>query len=205
MKKLALMSIVALLALAVAGCTTTATPTAHPTDITPSALPTQALPTATPSPAPFLAGYAEHPNGATQGLPGTQVPQVTCTFVAVYYNSDWTMSAELKTLYGYASHGVVYKLRFNNPTGSQQTIAAGDDIKADVQYFVNGRANVIPTSETFYDPGTKQSSNQLTLASGQTREVYMLAYITNDSAYDAYGRYINLVSIDLNPHYYYSS
>jgi hypothetical protein len=196
---------VALLALAVAGCTTTGTPTARPTDTTPSAIPTQTQPTATPSPKPFLAGYTEHLEGGKQGLPGQQVPQVTCTFEAVYNNSDWTMPSELKTLYGYSTHGVIYKLLFDNPTGAEQIIVAGDDIKSDIQYYVNGKANLMPTSEVFYDPGTKTTYGELKIASGKSKEVYMLAYITNDSAYDAYGRYINLVSIDLFPHYYYQS
>jgi len=202
MKKIAFMFTVAVLALAVAGCTTTGTPTAQPADTTPSAIPTQTLPTGTPTPEFWLNGYSEYFKGVTQQLPGNEIPQPECTFEAVYYDDDWTMPYDLRTLYGYARHGAIYKLIFNNPTGSNYTIMAGDTVKSNMHYFYNGKANLMPTSDTFYDPGTKTGYGSLELAPGKSREVYMLAFITNDSMYDKYGSYINFVSLDLNPHYF---
>ena len=36
-------------------------------------------------------------------------------------------------------------------------------------------------------------------SNGESKEVYMLAYITGDSYYDSYGSAIDTVSLDLNP------
>ena len=201
MKKEALMFTVALLALAVAGCAGTGTPTAHPTDTTPSTLPTQTAPTATPAPVSWLNGYTEDVRGMTQRLPGTEVPQVECTLEAVYHTGNWMMPAGLRTYNGSAEHGAIYKLLFHNPTGSAYTIVAGDTIKSDIQYYYGGMAYVIGTSDIFYDPGTDTQYSTFDVPAGQSREVYLLAYVTSNAAYDAYGSYINLESIDLNPHY----
>ncbi|OPY26560.1 MAG: hypothetical protein A4E28_02451 [Methanocella sp. PtaU1.Bin125] len=193
-----LMLIVALTALAVAGCTTpAATPTGHPTDTTPSALPTQTPPTATPAPTPWLSGYAKYANGGTQPL----VSQVTCTFEAVYYDNNWSMPHALQTQYGFAHHGAIYQLLLANPTGSNQTIVAGYDIKSNIQYYYNGVRGGVSTSETFYDPGTKAEFAELRLAPGESRTVYMLAYITNDTAYETHKVGLERPSLDVNPQY----
>jgi hypothetical protein len=191
---------VALLALAVAGCTTTGTPTAHPTDTTPGTIPTQTPPTGTPAPTSWLNGYSEVANPGMQQQ--AMVNQVVCKFPVYYHNSDWTMPHALRTMYGNAHHGVIYRLQFTNPTGSQQTITAGDTIKSTVQYFMKGSRGYMPTSEVFYDPATQAEYGQVILANVESREVYMLSYITNDSAYLSYGSGIDTVSLDLNPHYF---
>lgn len=200
-KKTAFMFAVALLALAVAGCATTGTPTAQPTGTTPGATPTQTPPTGTPAPTHWLSGYTEYPGSGFQRLPGNEIPQAECAFEATYRNEDWTMPYELRTLDGYTGHGVIYKLKFKNPSGSPYTIVAGDTVKSNIQYYYEGRAHIIPTSDTFYDPDTKTDYGMLSVPAGESREVYMLAFFTNDSAYDLYGDYINFVSLDLNPHY----
>jgi hypothetical protein len=192
------MFIVALLALAVAGCTTTGTPTAHPTDTTPSSMPTQTAPTGTPAPTSWLNGYSEEPNTGMHQQ--TMFNQMVCKFL-YYHNSDWTLPHALRTMYGNAHHGVIYRLELSNPTGSDQIITAGDTIKSTIQYFKSGNRGYMPTSEIFYDPATSTEYGTFTIANGATREVYMLAYITNDSAYDSYGSAIDTVSLDLNPHY----
>jgi hypothetical protein len=193
---------VALLALAVAGCTTTGTPTVQPTDTTPSAIPTQTPPTGTPVPGSWLNGYSEYLKGGTQQLPGNAIPPAECTFEAVYHDADWTMPYELLTLNGYAEHGAIYKLRFTNPTGEAYTIVAGDTVKSTFPYYYNGKAGIIPTSDTFYDPGTKTEYGTVVVPAGNSREVYMLAFITNNSNYETYGSYITNPSLDLNPHYF---
>jgi hypothetical protein len=90
-----------------------------------------------------------------------------------------------------------------NPSGSDQRITAGDTIKSTIQYFINGKRDWMPTSEVFYDPATGTEYGTFTLANGDSKEVYMLAYITNDSAYDLYGKGIDTVSLELNPGYVY--
>jgi hypothetical protein len=199
-KKAALIFIVAMLTLAVAGCTTTGTPTAHPTDTTPSAIPTGTIPTGTPTPTPWLGGYSEVQNPGVQQQ--TMYNQMTCKFQVYYRNSDWTMPQEMKTTKGNAHHGVIYKLQISNPSGAEQTITAGDTIKSTIQYFINGKRDWMPTSDVFYDPATGKEYGTFTLPNGESKEVYMLAYITGDSYYDSYGSAIDTVSLDLNPHYY---
>jgi hypothetical protein len=189
-----------MLTLAVAGCTTTGTPSGHPTDTTPSAIPTQTVPTGTPAPASWLNGYSEEPNKAMQQQP--LVNQVVCKFPVYYRNSDWTMPHALQTMYGNAHHGVIYKLQFTNPTGTEQSITAGDTIKSTIQYFSGGKRGYMPTSEVFYNPATSTEYGTFTIANGETKDIYMLSYITNDSAYQSYGSAIDTVSLDLNPHYY---
>jgi hypothetical protein len=191
---------VALLALAVAGCTTTGTPSGHPTDTTPSAIPTQTIPTGTPAPTSWLNGYTEVPNPGMQHQ--AMFNQVDCKFLVYYHNSDWTLPHALRTMYGNAHHGVIYKLQLTNPSGSAQTITAGDTIKSTIQYFKSGSRGYMPTSEVFYNPATNEEYGTFTIANGETKDIYMLSYITNDSAYDSYGSSIDTVSLDLNPHYY---
>ncbi len=97
---------------------------------------------------------------------------------------------------------MIYKLQFSNPSGSDQRITAGDTIKSTIQYYINGKRDWMPTSEIFYDPATNTEYGTFTIANGETKDVYMLSYITNDSAYESYGKAIDTVSLDLNPHYY---
>jgi hypothetical protein len=202
-KKIAFMLMAMLLAMAVAGCAATSTTTPHPTDTTPSTMPTQTPPTGTPAPQPFLSGYAEYLNGATQPVLGAEIPPVTCTYEAVYHDSNLTMPHALQTQYGYAHHGAIYRLSFANPTGAEKTIVAGDNIRSFLQYVKQGSRQYVATSDVFYDPATRSEYGELRLAPGQSKEVYMLAYITNDSVYDQYGSLLDpRPSIDLNPHYF---
>lgn len=203
MKKVALMLIIALLALAAAGCTTNNSATPQPTDTTPGGIATQTPPTGTPGPSDWLSGYTETVKGQTQGLPGSTYPQVTCTFEGYYNNSGWTLPQSLQTKYGYAHHGLVYQLKFSNPTGSQQTVVAGYDIKSDIPYNDQGNLAYMPTTDIFYDQNTQSTYGTLTLPAGSTKEAYMLVYITNDSAYDSHASHINYISLDLNPQYVY--
>lgn len=191
---------VAVLALAVAGCTSpTGTPTAHPTDTTPSTIPTQTAPTGTPAPTPWLGGLTKYANGGTQPL----VSQVTCTFEAVYYDSNWTMPHALQTQYGFARHGAVYQLFFANPTGSNQSIAAGYEIKSNIQYYSNGVRGMVASSDVFYDPATQTEFGEIKLKPGESRTVYMLAYITNDTAFVTHKSGLERPSLDVNPQYVY--
>jgi hypothetical protein len=193
-----LMLIVALTALAVAGCTTpTASPTGHPTDTTPSSIPTQTLPTGTPTPASWLSDYTKYANGGKQPL----VNQVTCTFEAVYYNSNWSMPHALQTQYGYAHHGAIYQLLFANPTGSNQSVVAGYDVKSNIQYYGDGYRGFIPSSDVYYDPITKTEYGELKLAPGESRSVYMLGYISNDTAFVTHKKALERPSLDVNPQY----
>ena len=105
-------------------------------------------------------------------------------------------------LHGEAHHGVIYKLQFSNPNGSAKTITAGDDIKSTIQYFSGGSRGWMPTADVFYDPVTGTEYGSFTLANGESKKVYMLAYINDDSAYDSYGKAIDIVSLDWNPQYY---
>jgi hypothetical protein len=194
------MFIVALLALAVAGCTGTGTPTAHPSDTTPGTIPTQTAPTATPGPKSWLEGYSEYRNTGMQQQP--LVNQVDVKFEVYYHNSDWTMPQSMRTLKGNAHHGVIYKLQFTNQKAGTQSITAGDTLKSTVQYFTNGSRGYISTSEVFYDPNTDSEYGTFNIANGETRDVYMLSYFTSDAEYAAYGSHIDTVSLDLNPHYY---
>jgi hypothetical protein len=200
-KKVVLIFIVAMLTLAVAGCTTNDTPTVHPTDTTPSAIPTGTVPTGTPTPTPWLSGYSEVQNPGVQQQ--TMYNQMTCKFQVYYHNSDWTMPKGMRTMYGNAHHGVIYKLQLSNPSGSEQTITAGDTIKSTMEYMIQGKRDWISTSDVFYDPATGTEYGTFTLANGNSKEVYMLAYITNDSAYDSYGSAIDIVSLELNSGYVY--
>jgi hypothetical protein len=198
-KKIILLLIVALMALAVAGCTSpSATPTGHPTDTTPGTLPTQTPATATPGPTSFLSGYTKYVNGGTQPF----VNQVTCTFEAVYNNSDWSMPHALQTQFGHADHGAIYQLLYYNPTDSNQTIAAGYDVKSHVEYYGNGIRGLIPTSDIYYDPITNTEFGTVTLKPGESRELYMLAYITNNSEYVAHKGTIERPSLDVHPQYW---
>ncbi len=196
-----LMLIVALVALAVAGCTSpTATPTEHPTDTTPSSIPTQTVPTGTPAPTPWLSGYTKADINREQPL----VSQVTTTYEALYHTADWSMPHALRTQYGYADHGAIYQILFSNPTGKNQTIVAGYDIKSSLTYLEKntGYRKMISSSDVFYDPGTKTEYGEVKLAPGDSKRVYMLAYITNNTAYDAYGSLLDpKPGLDVNPQY----
>ncbi len=194
------MFIVALLALAVAGCTTTGTPTVHPTDTTPSSMPTQTAPTGTPAPTSWLDGYTEYPHTGMDEQ--TLFNQAVGKFLVYYHNSDWTMPKTGEMLHGDAHHGVIYKIQFSNPSGSEKTIIAGSDIKSTFQYYSGGSRGLMLTSDVFYDPATGTEYGSITLANGESKIVYMLAYINDDSAYDTYGKAIDIVSLDFNPHYF---
>jgi hypothetical protein len=191
---------VALLALAVAGCTTTGTPTVHPTDTTPSSMPTQTAPTGTPAPTSWLDGYTEYPHTGMDEQ--TLFNQAVGKFLVYYHNSDWTMPKAGEMLHGAAHHGVIYKLQFTNPNEPAKTITAGYDIKSTIQYYSGGSRGWMPVAEDFYDPANGTLYGSLTLAKGESKTVYMLAYINDDSAYDSYGKAIDTVSIDWNPQYY---
>jgi hypothetical protein len=197
-KKFMLMLIVAMLALAAAGCTSpSGTPTAHPSDTTPSSIPTQTLPTGTPAPTPWLSGYTKYANGGEQPF----VNQVTCTFVAVYYDNNWSMPHALQTQYGYAHHGAIYQLLYANPTGSNQSVVAGYDVKSNIQYYGNGVRGGVSSSDVYYDPISKTEYGEVKLAPGESRTVYMLAYITNDTAFEAHKSALERPSLDVNPQY----
>lgn len=187
---------VALLALAVAGCTTTGTPTVHPTDTTPSSIPTQTAPTGTPAPKSWLDGYTEYPHTGMDEQ--TLFNQAVGRFLVYYRNVDWTMPKAD----GDSHHGLIYKLQFYNPNNPEKTIIAGSSIKSTLQDDSGGRRGLIFTSDVFYDPATDTDYNSFTLANGETKDVYMLAYINDDSAYDTYGKAIDIVSLDFNPHYF---
>lgn len=191
---------VALLALAVAGCTTTGTPTVHPTDTTPSSMPTQTAPTGTPAPKSWLEGYTEYPHTGMDEQ--TLFNQAVGKFLLYYHNSDWTMPKTTETLSGDAHHGVIYKLQFSNPNAPEKTIIAGDSIKSTLQYYSGGSRGLMLTSDVFYDPATGTEYGSFTLPTGESKEVYMLAYINDDSAYDTYGKAIDIISLDFNPHYF---
>ncbi|HEY3273487.1 MAG TPA: hypothetical protein VGJ92_06980, partial [Methanocella sp.] len=79
----------------------------------------------------------------------------------------------------------------------------GETVKSTMEYIIHGKRDWMPTSEVFYDPATGTEYGTFTLANGDSKEVYMLAYITNDSAFDLYGSGIDIVSLDLNPGYIY--
>lgn len=200
-KKIMLILIVAMLALAIAGCTSpSGTPTAKPTDTTPSAIPTQTVPTGTPAPTPWLSGYTKIDVNMEQPL----VSQVTSNYEAVYHSDNWSMPHAMRTQYGSANHGAIYQIRFSNPTGSNQTIVAGYDIKSSLTYLEKGTGyrKMVLSSDVFYDPYTKEEYGEVKLLPDESREVYMLAYITNNTAYDAYGSVLDpKPGLDLNPQY----
>jgi len=195
------MLIVALLALAVAGCSApSATPTAHPTDTTPSGLPTQTAPTPTPGPNAWLSGFTEYDINRVQPF----INGVTSDYEAVYHTANWTMPDSIQTQYGYAHYGCVYRLLFTNPTGDPQQIVAGDTVKSDVTYVdQRGYRGYVYTSDVFYDPATKSQYGTVNLAPGDSKEVYMFTYITNDSAYATWGPWLDpKPGLDVNPHYF---
>jgi hypothetical protein len=90
------------------------------------------------------------------------------------------MPHALRTQYGYADHGAIYQILFSNPTGKNQTIVAGYDIKSSLTYLEKntGYRKMISSSDVFYDPGTKTEYGEVKLAPGDSKRVYAATSLT---------------------------
>lgn len=212
MKKIAVILFAVLAVLAIAGCASPApaTPTPRPSDTTPSALPTQEPP-ATPKPTSWLDGYTVYDMSnmrpwqpLTNGVKSHQEK--------IYVKPDWSMPKPLE-LYGgkYAHHGAILLLTFQNPSDSSKSVHAGGapmmgdaGVKSIINYVdpANHQTKIFLSTDEFYDPQTKTSANTLSLGPGETKQVYMLCYITNDTYYDRYSGSIDpKIGLDANPAY----
>lgn len=168
-----------------------ATPTAvpQPSDTTPGTVATQQPPaTPTPKPAFWLDGYTEYKFGHEQNLANG----MKSTIDKIYHNDDYTMPVPLGTGSSASHHGVIYRVKFYNPTTTKKTEQLGIDMKSMIFYFnsENMRKKFM-TSDTFYNENTGEMYLDLDVAPGETKTVYILSYISRDRDYEANGSRID--------------
>lgn len=207
MKKVGLVLIIALLMMAIAGCTlpfnpvkTSPTAAAHPSDTTPGVIVTQQSPvTATPTSSYWLSGYKEINVNREQYLPG----RTKITYDKLYHTDDWNMPFPLGGPgVRAASHGAVLKVKFYNPSSSTWAVLLDNDVKATFSYFdANGVRHPLVTADVFYDEATDKTFMETTVAPGQTKSMWILAYISSDADYEKYGGRLDTPTLDANPGY----
>ena len=208
MKKIGLVLIIALLTLSAAGCTlpsgtngkASPTPTPYPTDITPGVITTQQPPvTATPESSYWLSGYKEINVNREQTLPNKNKVRLD----KIYHRDDWKMPFPMGgTGSKVSSYGAVMKVKFYNPTSSTSTIVLDSDVKATFTYFdPNGIRKGLVTADFFYDEDTGKTFMETSVAPGQTKTLWILAYISKDEDYEKSGGRLDTPGLDANPGY----